>query len=68
MLKQRVRDYIDPDRDLGHSDKHGKKKEVKSEETSEEKTEKSAESGATRSEESADVKRNPDGTVCEDCK
>jgi hypothetical protein len=53
VLKQRVRDYIDPDRDLGHSDKHGKKKEEQSEK---------------KSEEGADVKRNPDGTVCEDCK
>jgi hypothetical protein len=82
VLKQRVRDHIDPDRDLGHSDKHGKKKEVKNEEKSEdkdksedkgEKIDKTVEnvgSGANKSEEStegADVKRNPDGTVCEDC-
>ena len=26
VLKQRVRDYIDPGKDLGHSDRHGKKK------------------------------------------
>ena len=25
VLKQLVRDHIDPKRDLGHSDKHGKK-------------------------------------------
>jgi hypothetical protein len=29
VLKQLVRDHIDPSRDLGHSDKHGKKKEDK---------------------------------------
>ncbi|KAF2751910.1 seleno protein W family protein [Sporormia fimetaria CBS 119925] len=26
VLKQRLRDHIDPNRDLGHSDRHGKKK------------------------------------------
>jgi hypothetical protein len=31
VLKQLVRDHIDPNRDLGHSDKHGKKKEEKTE-------------------------------------
>jgi hypothetical protein len=79
VLKQRVRDHIDPDRDLGHSDKHGKKKEVKDEGKSEEKeksedkgekidkTVENVERGPTKSEESVDVKRNPDGTVCEDC-
>ena len=28
VLKQRVRDHIDPSRDLGHSDKGGKKKKA----------------------------------------
>lgn len=32
MLKQLVRDHIDPTRDLGHSDKGGKKKAVVAEE------------------------------------
>jgi hypothetical protein len=82
VLKQRLRDHIDPDRDLGHSDKHGKKKEAKTEGKSEEKeksedkgekidkTVENVGSGPTKSEESAegaDIKRNPDGTVCEDC-
>jgi len=31
-LKQLVRDVIEPDRDLGHSDRHGKKAAVKEEE------------------------------------
>jgi len=59
VLKQRVRDHIDPNRDLGHSDKHGKKKaeEGKAEEKIEEK----------EVSEGVEVKRNPDGTVCEDC-
>ena len=50
VLKQRVRDHIDPNRDLGHSDKHGKKKAEEKEVS-----------------EGVEVKRNPDGTVCEDC-
>jgi len=60
VLKQRVRDHIDPNRDLGHSDKHGKKKEEKSEEKEEQ--------GQNALSEGVEVKRNPDGTVCEDCK
>jgi hypothetical protein len=63
VLKQLVRDHIDPSRDLGHSDKHGKKKvdktEVKSQDDQQE--EKVAVQGA-------DVKRNPDSTICEDCR
>ncbi|KAH6851877.1 Rdx family-domain-containing protein, partial [Alternaria alternata] len=31
VLKQLVRDHIDPNRDLGHSDKYGKKNENKAE-------------------------------------
>ena len=52
MLKQLVRDHIDPGRDLGHSDKGGKKKAEQVVEVKEEEK----------------VKRNSDGTVCEDCK
>jgi hypothetical protein len=48
VLKQLVRDHIDPKKDLGHSDRHGKKK--------------------TNDEPADAVKRNPDGTICEDCK
>jgi predicted Rdx family selenoprotein len=60
VLKQLVRDHIDPERDLGHSDTHGKKKAV----------EQSGEQEAKKGEasEGVEVKRNPDGTVCEDCK
>ena len=29
MLKQRLRDYIDPERDLGHSDRGGHKTKTK---------------------------------------
>ncbi|KAH7402476.1 Rdx family-domain-containing protein [Pyrenochaeta sp. MPI-SDFR-AT-0127] len=66
VLKQRVRDFIDPTRDLGHSDKHGKKKQ-------EEKPEDQGIPHESEQEQKvigkgADVKRNPDGTVCEDCK
>jgi hypothetical protein len=62
VLKQRVRDHIDPARDLGHSDKHGKKKEEKSGAGQEEAEVKDS------TDDKAEVKRNPDGTVCEDCK
>ncbi|KAF2031226.1 hypothetical protein EK21DRAFT_63476 [Setomelanomma holmii] len=61
VLKQLVRDHIDPTRDLGHSDKHRKKKEEKSEGKSED--EKNSEKS-----EGVEVKRNPDGTICEDCR
>lgn len=60
MLKQKVRDCIDPSRDLGHSDKHGKKKETKTEEEGKE-DQRVADNGV-------EVKRNPDGTICEDCR
>lgn len=62
VLKQRVRDHIDPSRDLGHSDKHGKKEEQPETEGQEELATKKETSGATV------IKFNPDGTVCEDCR
>jgi hypothetical protein len=62
VLKQLVRDHIDPNRDLGHSDKHGKKKEEKTE------TESQDQAAVQKStSEAIEVKQNPDGTVCEDC-
>ncbi|OAL56897.1 hypothetical protein IQ07DRAFT_582187 [Pyrenochaeta sp. DS3sAY3a] len=77
VLKQRVRDYIDPSRDLGHSDKHGKKKVEKTGEEGEgvsaEKQVSSEDKGGEVAEkadvaEKTELKRNPDGTVCEDCR
>jgi hypothetical protein len=66
VLKQLVRDHIDPNKDLGHSDRGGKKKEaVKTGEANEEKKGTEGEGKADPKEE---VKRNPDGTVCEDCR
>jgi ribosomal protein L12E/L44/L45/RPP1/RPP2 len=60
VLKQRVRDCIDPARDLGHSDKGGKKKkEQEGEAKEEEKKEDGGEEGGVKI---------TDGTVCEDCK
>ncbi|KAF2007525.1 hypothetical protein P154DRAFT_454350 [Amniculicola lignicola CBS 123094] len=56
VLKQLIRDHIDPKKDLGHSDRGGKKEAVKV-----------VEEKGDVPEEKADVKRNPDGTVCEDC-
>lgn len=83
VLKQRVRDRIDPKKDLGHSDVGGKKKEaVKSEENEGQgvadvkvhgKVERNAEEMVRDMEvedvpEVKHVKRNPDGSVCEDCR
>jgi hypothetical protein len=65
VLKQLVRDHIDPNRDLGHSDKHGKKKEEK---TEEKKPESEVKQEQIQAIEGVEVKRNPDGTVCEDCR
>lgn len=69
VLKQKVRDCIDPSRDLGHSDKGGKKKDaVKEDQIGDTKTEEAgAESGEVKKGE-PEVKKNSDGTVCEDCK
>ncbi|KAJ4985289.1 selenoprotein domain-containing protein [Stagonosporopsis vannaccii] len=83
VLKQRVRDQIDPKKDLGHSDVGGKKKDaVKDEEKQGQdiaevkvdgKAERIAEEMVRDMEiedvpEVKDVKRNPDGSVCEDCR
>jgi hypothetical protein len=65
VLKQLVRDHIDPNRDLGHSDKHGKKKEEKAETESQDQTQVQQTQESTG--EAKEVKRNPDGTLCEDC-
>ncbi|KAF2815019.1 uncharacterized protein BDZ99DRAFT_566929 [Mytilinidion resinicola] len=69
ILKQLVRDHLDPKRDLGHSDKHGKKKIEQGE------TPNPTPETATQSQEAnalttgvAKAKLNSDGTVCEDCK
>lgn len=82
VLKQRVRDHIDPKKDLGHSDVGGKKKDaVKISEDAKEmdevkvdgKAEKAAEDMVRDMEledvpDKTSVKRNPDGSVCEDCR
>ncbi|KAF3000726.1 hypothetical protein E8E13_003577 [Curvularia kusanoi] len=76
VLKQRVRDRIDPKKDLGHSDVGGKKKEaVKQDEPGDVKVDGKVERAAESMVEDmqledvpdrAGVKRNPDGSVCED--
>jgi hypothetical protein len=62
VLKQLVRDHIDPSRDLGHSDKHGKKEDKNDAKSQDDQQE------ANVATQGADVKRNPDGTICEDCR
>jgi hypothetical protein len=54
VLKQRVRDRIDPKRDLGHSDVGGKKKKVEEGKADEKKEDKTGE--------------KVEGEACEDCK
>jgi len=81
VLKQLIRDHLDPKRDLGHSDKHGKKAvNVESSEKLEKLEKKSDEETQTvvtsltdkvaemtlKARDSPE-KRNPDGTICEDC-
>jgi hypothetical protein len=66
-LKQLVRDHIDPSRDLGHSDKDGKNKVAVKQEVPEVQSNDDAQEQANQKEEGVEVKRNPDGTVCEDC-
>lgn len=73
VLKQRVRDHIDPARDLGHSDKGGKKKAVPSTETTVDNSEPKSGSDPVSDLNiprgiDDNVKRNPDGTICEDCR
>ncbi|KAF1934262.1 uncharacterized protein M421DRAFT_415299 [Didymella exigua CBS 183.55] len=81
VLKQRVRDHIDPKKDLGHSDVGGKKKDAvkiggdaKVENGKVDgKVEKTAEDMVKDMEledvpDKLSVKRNPDGTICEDCR
>ncbi|KAF2632553.1 hypothetical protein BU25DRAFT_329597 [Macroventuria anomochaeta] len=81
VLKQLARDHIDPKKDLGHSDVGGKKKDAVKISTDEGKDggidvkvkgkeERIAEDLVKdlKVEEAPDVKRNPDGTVCEDCR
>ncbi|ORY17425.1 Rdx family-domain-containing protein [Clohesyomyces aquaticus] len=60
ILKQLVRDHIDPNKDLGHSDKHGKKREGKG-------TQGEPKDESQKKDERQQIKRNPDGTICEDC-
>ncbi|KAK7565301.1 Rdx family-domain-containing protein [Phyllosticta citricarpa] len=68
VLKQRVRDHLEPKRNLGHSDVHGKHGAKKQEESKEKKDEvKSEDKKEQNSSGGAGVKRNPDGSVCEDC-
>ncbi|KAH9868592.1 hypothetical protein J1614_007664 [Plenodomus biglobosus] len=73
VLKQKVRDHIDPNRDLGHSDKAGKNKEAVKEGVGMDEMKKGEgsveqEKGDVERKDGSDgVKRNPDGTVCEDC-
>lgn len=61
VLKQRVRDCIDPGRDLGHSDKGGKKKDQAVQVAD-------VESRAEDKVQTDGQKEEGAATVCEDCK
>jgi len=66
VLKQLVRDYIQPEKDLGHSDKHGKDgkmgKAVKGEEEKKKEVEVEVELGTEKTEEGSSERRK-----LEDC-
>ena len=62
VLKQLVRDCIDPNKDLGHSDKHGKERQPEGAEA-DNKPEQAQQNGKRE----AQVKENLDGARCEDC-
>lgn len=67
-----MRDHIDPNRDLGHSDRHGKntkeKKDAESSSEGQKDKDVKSENQETKDAEAPQTKRNPDGTVCEDCR
>lgn len=70
ILKQRLRDHLDPSKDLGHSDKHGKGSTKAQPERSEhikphnlDQTDKDAAEKAVQS----SVQQNPDESICETC-
>lgn len=70
ILKQRLRDHLDPSKDLGHSDKHGKgsmkaqpEKPEHIEPQNLDQTDKDAAEKAVQS----SVQQNPDGSICETC-
>lgn len=71
VLKQRVRDHLDPKRDLGHSDTPAKKKfsEAADKAFEEKPTEAEEQSVYIEipSRQGTTTVLNPDGTVCEDC-
>ncbi|KAF2021738.1 seleno protein W family protein [Aaosphaeria arxii CBS 175.79] len=63
VLKQLVRDRIDPKKDLGHSDRGGKRKEEPEEKKD------GADSATKATKDPSTVsKESSDGTVCEDCR
>ncbi|TKA68953.1 hypothetical protein B0A49_04659 [Cryomyces minteri] len=70
ILKQRIRNFIEPGRDLGHSDKPATKPAEKSKGDQDVQkdtpgSEAAQERTGTRD---AGIRRNPDGSVCEDCR
>lgn len=74
VLKQRVRDHLEPSRDLGHSDVGGKKNKAVGDGEKEKAAEaviadeKVYQAGRHRTSSTSEPKRNADGTVCEDCR
>lgn len=68
VLKQRVRDHLEPKRNLGHSDVHGKQGAKRPDESKEPDESKSEEKTEQKASGEGEVKRNPDGSVCEDCR
>ncbi|KAL2357147.1 Rdx family-domain-containing protein [Cryomyces antarcticus] len=70
ILKQRIRNFIEPGRDLGHSDKPSTKSAEKSEGDQDvQKDTPGAEAAKERTgKKDAGIKRDPDRSLCEDCR
>ncbi|EKG18313.1 Selenoprotein Rdx type [Macrophomina phaseolina MS6] len=69
VLKQRVRDHLEPSRNLGHSDVHGKHgKKSTGIALDQPQTVAETEPVGENNLEASNIKRNADGTICEDCR
>ena len=63
-----MRDHIDPKKDLGHSDRHGKKKPSDEPKVAGDEAKPLSNEPKTNEAPADNIKRNPDDTICEDCR
>jgi hypothetical protein len=67
VLKQLLRDHIDPKRDLGHSDRHGKGKKQEDEGGKKNVISTMQEEMKDPVAPAVDARKDPTSTICEDC-